>query len=275
MRRLLLMMIGMGMVSASFAQGVGVNNTSPDRMLDVEDGSGAPQLRITYTDNSVYGEIGINASGDLSLYTNSTNRITILSTGEIGIGTTSPDYQLDIYENINSGGFAVKFFHDGGNQNRDVILLQGGKDSGGGKTTYIQCNDGDGDEIGRIENYNGTFRLVDISDRRSKTNIISSPLVAIEKVQALKVVEFNRISNPDGKKITGFVAQEVLEVYPQAVSIPEDTTEYLGVSKTELIPLLTKAIQEQQVLIEENKKTIKMLIGWGEEILEELYKMSK
>ena len=42
----------------------------------------------------------------------------------------------------------------------------------------------------------------------------------------------------------GFVAQELLEVYPQAVSVPDDPERLMGVAKTELIGPLVKSVQE-------------------------------
>ncbi len=61
------------------------------------------------------------------------------------------------------------------------------------------------------------------------------------------MVDYRRISSPDGPLITGFIAQEVLEAYPQMVTTGPDGL--LGIRETALIPVLTKAVQEQQLQI--------------------------
>ena len=60
----------------------------------------------------------------------------------------------------------------------------------------------------------------------------------------------------------GFIAQELRPIVPEAVSGIEgdlDKGETLGVTYSTLIPVLTKAIQEQQVLIEQLQKEMKSL----------------
>jgi len=58
----------------------------------------------------------------------------------------------------------------------------------------------------------------------------------------------------------GFLAQELVDVIPEAVSIPENPDEGLfGVDYTRLIPVLTKAIQEQQEQIEALKQEVERL----------------
>ena len=59
----------------------------------------------------------------------------------------------------------------------------------------------------------------------------------------------------------GFIAQDLYEVLPHAVLKPENEQEQLwGVDYSSLIPLLTSAIQEQQLEIEELKALVEQLI---------------
>ncbi len=51
-----------------FAGSVGINTTGPDRKLDILDASN-PQLRLTYTDGSVYSDLQSDSAGDLYLRT--------------------------------------------------------------------------------------------------------------------------------------------------------------------------------------------------------------
>ena len=96
------------------------------------------------------------------------------------------------------------------------------------------------------------------SDRRLKENI-EDISYGLEAVKAMQPRSFRFKST--GVETIGFIAQELAEVIPEAVSGEE--IEYLesdspqekagksmGVSKETLIPVLVKAIQEQQTLIE-------------------------
>ncbi len=56
----------------------------------------------------------------------------------------------------------------------------------------------------------------------------------------------------------GFIAQELKKVVPNVV-VGNEATENLGVNYAELVPVLTKAIQEQQIQIRELKEELRLL----------------
>ena len=91
---------------------------------------------------------GNTISGSVSS-TGSFGSAHFMGTGGVGIGTNNPSYKLDIIENAETN--VVRFFNDGGDQNRDVMILQGGSDSGPGNTRFITFNDGNGDAFGFIQ----------------------------------------------------------------------------------------------------------------------------
>ncbi len=66
---------------------VGIGTAGPDRKLDVLNASGGPQLRLTYSDSSVYTDLQTTVSGHF--YINP-------SGGNIGMGTASPRSKLDV-----------------------------------------------------------------------------------------------------------------------------------------------------------------------------------
>ena len=49
----------------------------------------------------------------------------------------------------------------------------------------------------------------------------------------------------------GFIAQEMESIVPEAVDVPKTAADHYGMKYNELIPVLTKAIQEQQAQIEQ------------------------
>ena len=61
-----------------------------------------------------------------------------------------------------------------------------------------------------------------------------------------RVLDNSDINNPiNGKKRLGFIAQELNEIYPEAVGGNEDDEDHvMSVSKEALVPVLVKAVQE-------------------------------
>jgi hypothetical protein len=100
------------------------------------------------------------------------------------------------------------------------------------------------------------------SDIRLKKNII--PLentlsvinklnpVAYDKKQNLSSVEYSI-------KESGFIAQELQKIMPNLVYESTDKDKLLSVNYTAIIPILTKGIQEQQAIIEDQKKRLEAL----------------
>lgn len=172
-----------------------------------------------------------------------------------GLSIYDEDGGINAFEvSTDTAGYMAQFYNDGNNANRYGIRVQAGADAASGVTYYLSAYDGDGDLVGYIENNSGTFQLVDPSDIRTKTKVTDSSMKGLEIIQNLRVVDYNRVQNPDGPQITGFIAQEVQEVFPEMVSTGPDGL--LGVSQQRLIPVLTRAVQEQQVQIEDNRKNL-------------------
>ncbi len=104
--------------------------------------------------------------------------------------------------------------------------------------------------------------MIQTSDARLKKNI--SPLTSsLEKLLALNPVSFQWKSGEDTRSNLGFLAQELETVIPEAVYKPTDQSEtskdMYGVNYSTIIPVLVKAIQEQQQQIEDLKSRVKAL----------------
>jgi hypothetical protein len=93
------------------------------------------------------------------------------------------------------------------------------------------------------------------SDYRLKENIapIANPSV---RLQALNPCSFNFISAPT-KVVDGFLAHEVQEIVPEAITGKKDAIDddgnpvYQGIDQSKLVPLLTAALQEALQKIED------------------------
>jgi len=97
------------------------------------------------------------------------------------------------------------------------------------------------------------------SDVRIKKNITNTNY-GLSTVMQLRPVEYNLISN-DLKQV-GFIAQEVKKLVPEVVTGKEGDLkkgEILGITYANLVPVLTKAIQEQQAIIDNQNKRLSEL----------------
>jgi hypothetical protein len=94
-----------------------------------------------------------------------------------------------------------------------------------------------------------------ISDQRLKENIRNAS-EGLDVITALRPVRYDWKEGygNDRKDQLGFIAQEMEAVFPEAVSEwqvnKEDETVYKTVGPAALIPVLVKAIQEQQAIIQ-------------------------
>jgi hypothetical protein len=117
---------------------------------------------------------------------------------------------------------------------------------------------------------NGYTAFTNFSDSRLKTNISSLETGALSKILQLKPVSFQYndkylqlYPNSDLNKVhKGFIAQEIQKVFPEMVSEMKespDGVQYLDLDVSNLQVYLVKALQEQQVIIETQKKEIETL----------------
>lgn len=82
------------------------------------------------------------------------------------------------------------------------------------------------------------------SDRRLKSDIVTEHN-GLDFINRLRPVTYEFKANP-GKRHSGFIAQEVLEVEPDftGISKPQSDSDFYGLTYTEFIGPLTKAVQE-------------------------------
>jgi len=170
--------------------------------------------------------------------------------GYVGIGDISPSYPLEV-SHTTTGSYVANFEHGGGVSARHGIRIEAGADNGGSLTYYVAAKDGDGDDVGVLQNDGGTFSIADQSDERLKDNIADTKIHGLDNVMDMKVREFDWKKN--GSHVpAGLIAQELKEIYPFAVTgevgdkDPEDPTKdaYMFVSRDLLVPVLIKAVQE-------------------------------
>ena len=123
--------------------------------------------------------------------------------------------------------------------------------SGGTQIGWIRSNAG-----GTSLEFSGA--LFASSDIRLKENIVPTHY-GLDDLLKIEVKDYN-LKKDEAKKLeTGFIAQEIYNVYPQIVAPGTDEDDLWMVDYGRITPLLVKSIQDQQQIIEQLEARIKIL----------------
>jgi hypothetical protein len=207
-------------------------------------------------------------NGPLLLGTNNTERVRITGGGNVGIGTTSPGYKLDVVENVNSFAASVTNTNTNGSAGGLRII----KSNGGQAALYIDNTGGYGNAatilggnvgIGSASpayalDVNGTGRFTAIIETSTRTlkNNIESYSTDINKFKQLEPVSFTW-KNTD-KQDVGLIAEDVDKLFPEFVS-KTDEGEVTGINYGKLSTIFINVLKQQQHKIEELEDKIKKL----------------
>jgi hypothetical protein len=246
---------------------VGIGTSSPLSLLDVR--GATPFIRIT--DTAVSGETGLvmdaggaTIRGGLTInygtgefksfcgitgngyfqtfHTNGSERMRITSGGEVCIAKTSTAFGTVGHAFLPNGQVShvadgsTPFFLNRLSSDGDIALFyRSSSPVGSISVTTVSTS------------YNIT------SDYRLKEDF--KEINGLEKLSEIKVYDFKW--KADGSRMDGVIAHELAEVIPYAVTGEKDGKDMQGVDYSKLIPIMIKAIQEQQAQIEELKQLIK------------------
>ena len=206
-------------------------------------------LGIKHQGSGAVGMFGGTAGSSLALMTDNTERMRIDSSGNLLVGTTSTSPSSGVGTKIQPTGFVRCVSADSTNSTENWSMYSTGASNyrfyvGWGGTIYATST-----------------TITSLSDERVKENIADID-VGLDAVMALKPRRFDWKAGKgkDIKGDRGFIAQEFETVFPEMIDTwkdpaPEGEEPYKAVN-ADLIPILVKAIQEQQVMITELKATV-------------------
>ena len=204
--------------------------------------------------------VGTENSFPLVFSTADVQRMRIDQLGNVGIGT-SPGYRLDVRGDF-CGNYVAGIINtnltDCGSSGC-LVLVGGTFNSSDTTSKYISFRRGDGSEIGSVRR-NGTANVAfeTSSDYRLKTDL--KDFNGLDKVSKIKVYDFKWVN--DNQRMEGVIAHELQEVMPYAVGGIKDAIDdngnilAQGVDYSKIVPILIKAIQEQQQQIQELKNKL-------------------
>jgi hypothetical protein len=99
---------------------------------------------------------------------------------------------------------------------------------------------------------------ISVSDERQK-DIIEPIENALTKVNKLRAVIGKYKHDEEGVRRSFLIAQDVQEVFPEAVESQNNEEALLGLSYTDIIPLLVAAIKEQKIINDDLEARVKQL----------------
>jgi hypothetical protein len=255
-------------VTRSQVQSGATNNTAPTAFVVANKTTGAhaaglgASIQFEYTNSGgAYSGGQISSVGgadpftaDLRFFPRNygfAEAMRIDSSGNVMIGATSASSKFLVTSSNDNIVSTIS-----GNSGAAYISNRTSASGGSLFVLYITYN---GNAVGSITNTSSATAYNTGSDYRLKENIV--PMTgALDKVSQLKPVTFKwKVDGSDGQ---GFIAHELQEVIPDAVTGEKDAVNEdgsikpQGVDTSFLVATLTAAIQEQQTIIESLKTDI-------------------
>jgi hypothetical protein len=262
---------------------LGIGTTGPNTKLQVDNGANSSFVRTTSTQNSSGFDFGVGGSGDSTAYiynrnntpivfgTNSAERARIDANGNLLVGTTSQqstNEKMSVRQTENSDGLVVRATNASLTTVPFAVLVDRNTTNGsyvaisyynvGAAATRFRVMDS-----GNVQNTNNSYGA--ISDLKLKQDITDATPKLAELMQ-VRVVNYRFKSDPTHKQI-GVIAQELEQVFPGMVEESPDHdaegndlgTTTKAVKYSVFVPMLIKAMQEQQQMIEELKAKVAAL----------------
>ena len=258
------------------SQNVGIGTTNPSYKLEIgttSDSSISANIKTSTTGtgnlffsdtNNGQGGITYNHTSDyMRFLVNDTERMRIDSSGNVLVGTTtrSNDEKVTINQSANAVGLSIR--------SNAGPALGNYESSDATHATYWTFGRDNAVTGNYVFAYGGTLRgsislstgtYTASSDSRLKKHI-TNITYGLNEVMAMRPVTYLMNEEADtAKKHLGFIAQEIKAVLDEAVDdLIDPETQFYMLDKGGLVPVLVKAIQEQQTIINDLKARIETL----------------
>ncbi len=245
---------------------VGIGTTSISGKLSINGevyaaGGAASGVAYGFYPKGTYGNTGMfsPAPNTVAFATTGGERVRIDASGNLLVGVTSgnPGYtNTDTGATVRPNGLSC-FSRSGA----DYAVVVNSNNAG---TQYLIAFRASGGSVGAITSNGTSTQYATSSDYRLKENWVAVA-DASTRVNALKPVNF--AWKATGERVDGFLAHELADVVPEAVTGEKDAVDaegnpvYQGIDQSKLVPLLTAALQEALARIETLEADVATLKG--------------
>ena len=256
--------VGIGQAPSAFSNWkiLELKGGTAGAMLNFENSSSTRVSSLAYDDGSDSLRIQNFLANPITFETSNTERMRISANGNVSIGLTTDTHRLHVVDAANRGEANAQFAILGsgytGYHFLDGTAYYIGQNSAGRALRLYS-----GAETTGVNLANGGTSFGTFSDERLKENI--EPIEgAIESLSQFRTVKYHLkdVDTSESKKRLGLIAQDLVGVLDEVIDPlkrQDDDTEYMAVRYTEIIPVLVKAIQEQQATIQELEARITQL----------------
>jgi hypothetical protein len=227
---------------------VGINTVSPQRRFQVDNnmrigGSGSV---LDFGDDTTTQIYRNSTLSELRFTTNSLDRITISSTGNIGIGNINPTFILDITGSVNLRSTTVS-----DNSTSGTFISAGGISISKTSNSTSTTSGGALTIAGGLAVFKDVYvggTVTSSSDKRLKKNI--RPITnVLNKIDTIRTVKYNSINESDKRDYVGFLAQDFEKHFPELISRNNENALYsLGYDRVTVILMqCIKELKEQNI----------------------------
>jgi hypothetical protein len=252
-------------VTIDTSQNVGVGTTSPSAKFHVSSSSNTPAIVQASNAESYLKLTSTGGSSYIGTKTNSIEFLVNNAGNYAGSFDTSGNFLVGATSAATPTGVTSKFVSQGTFTGSNFGAAISSTAATGVDHYYISFQTATTTQRGYIYYNNGAgqVQLSATSDARLKENIVDAPL-ALPILTQVKVRQYDW--KDTGNTNIGFVAQELYEVIPRAVSVGKDNEDGTiqrtwGVDNGTLVPYLVKAIQELNAKVEAQAAEIAVLKG--------------
>jgi hypothetical protein len=219
--------------------------------------AGTASLPVITTTGDVNTGIFFPAADTIAFAEGGAESMRINSSGNLSLGLTTNSARLHVQEPENRP--TAQLTNNSGSFTGDGLFVFNSRTTTNSTYNHLACYNGNFTggfvirDSGNAVNSNNSYGS--LSDIKLKENIVDAT-PKLEKLNQVRVVNYNLKCNPEQKQI-GVIAQELEQIFPGMVEESPDRdaegndlgTTTKAVKYSVFVPMLIKAIQEQQAII--------------------------
>jgi hypothetical protein len=196
-----------------------------------------------------------NVPPNTALVDSSDNTVLDTSSGNVLVGTTNSTVGVgDTDSGVSIRGDNGSFFSRNPPLTSNPVIYVNRNGNDGVIQEFLK----DGSTVGSVSVTSSGTTYNTTSDARLKDNI-QTIADGTEKLMAMNPVTHTWIAHPEAPAVVGFIAQEMQEIVPEAVSGSPEGEEMMSMDYGRITPVLVAALQDAHRKIEELNTRIEQM----------------